>query len=243
MRLLIAALLVTGYAFAQPVAKTTEPQARSYVATALMTGAAPTILSDNVKVAPELRQRLGVAPEADSKAVYQALVDLTPGKAVHVRRAAPDEVEKAQAAAPGRPMFAVEVGDATTLILQYDLERDNIVYAGLPPTAATAAPVPAPAPVAAVPVAQQTEVKPEPKPEPPAAVQKPEPPGLQVVEPQVPREPKPVAAAPARPAQPATTTAARPPEPQRPLLRKSGPCEIKPVMSDQDLVNCGATPR
>jgi hypothetical protein len=32
-------------------------------------------------------------------------------------------------------------------------------------------------------------------------------------------------------------------EDKRPPLRKSGPCEIKPVMSDQDLVNCGATPR
>lgn len=245
MRLLITALLiVAGPALAQQ-AKTTEPQARSYVATALMTGAAPTILSDNLLVAPELRQRLGVAPDADNKALYQALVDLTPGKAVHVRRAAPDEVEKAQAAAPGRPMFAVEVGDATTLILQYDLARDHIVYAGLPPSAMAAATPAAPAaavPVA-VPVAQQTEVKPEPKPEPPAAVQKPEPPGLQVVEPQVPREPKPVAAAPARPAQPAPTVALRPAEPPRPLLRKSGPCEIKPVMSDQDLVNCGATPR
>jgi hypothetical protein len=96
-----------------------------------------------------------------------------------------------------------------------------------------------------VPVAQQLEMKqPETKPEPAAAVQKPEPPGLQVVDPQLPRAPKPVAAAPARPAPPPAPTAAlRPAEPPRPLLRKSGPCEIKPVMSDQDLVNCGATPR
>jgi hypothetical protein len=27
-----------------------------------------------------------------------------------------------------------------------------------------------------------------------------------------------------------------------PQLKRSGPCVIKPVMSDQDLVNCGATP-
>ena len=27
-----------------------------------------------------------------------------------------------------------------------------------------------------------------------------------------------------------------------PSLKPSGPCVIKPVMSDQDLVNCGATP-
>ena len=27
-----------------------------------------------------------------------------------------------------------------------------------------------------------------------------------------------------------------------PALKPNGPCVIKPVMSDQDLVNCGATP-
>jgi hypothetical protein len=27
-----------------------------------------------------------------------------------------------------------------------------------------------------------------------------------------------------------------------PQLKRGGPCVIKPVMSDQDLVNCGATP-
>ena len=32
-------------------------------------------------------------------------------------------------------------------------------------------------------------------------------------------------------------------EPPRPLLKPNGPCAINPVMSDQDLVNCGATPR
>jgi len=32
-------------------------------------------------------------------------------------------------------------------------------------------------------------------------------------------------------------------EPPRPALKPTGPCDIKPVMSDQDLVNCGATPR
>jgi len=32
-------------------------------------------------------------------------------------------------------------------------------------------------------------------------------------------------------------------EPKLPPLKPNGACVIKPVMSDQDLVNCGATPR
>jgi hypothetical protein len=214
MKFLFAALVATSQVFAQqppPPGKTTEQQARSYVTSAFVTGAAPMVLSENVTVSPELRQRLGLAPEADSRAVYQALVALTAGKPVQVRRAAPDEVAKAQApATPDKPLFALESGDAT-LILQYDLERDNVAFIGLPGAVAVAAPVVAPAP----------------------------PQKLQVVEPQVPRAVKPAAPA-ARPAPPPATVQATE---LRPLLRKTGECQIKPVMSDQDLVNCGATPR
>jgi hypothetical protein len=272
MRLLFAALFATSQAFAQqppPSGKTTEQQARSYVTSAFITGAAPMVLSETVTVSPELRQRLSLTAEADSRAVYKALVALTTGKPVIVRSAEPDEVAKAQApAAPDKPIFALESGDAT-LILQYDLERDNIAFIGLPGAVAVAAPVvapappervpDAPAPAAAVPAPVQ---KPEP---PPPAVEAPKPaavaapaqptappapaveaskPVLQVVEPQVPRavakQPPPAA----RPAPVATRVQAPVSQPEtRPLLRKSGPCEIKPVMTDQDLVNCGATPR
>jgi hypothetical protein len=64
---------------------------------------------------------------------------------------------------------------------------------------------------------------------------------LQVVEPTVPRLTKPAATAAVapRPAQPVISMQ----EPPRPQLKPNGPCVIKPVMSDQDLVNCGATPR
>jgi hypothetical protein len=228
MRLLFAALLATSQAFAQqppPSGKSTEQQARSYVTSAFVTGAAPMVLSESVTVSPELRQRLGLAAEADSRAVYKALVGLTGGKPVLVRRAEPDEIAKAQApAALDRPLFALELGDAT-LIAQYDLERDNIAFIGLPGAVAVAAPVVAPAPPQRVPDTP-----------PPAAavpVQKPQPPVLQVVEPQLPRAVKSAAPAAQQVSQPAP----------QPLLRKTGPCEIKPVMTDQDLVNCGATPR
>src|SRR5882672_11468107 len=244
MRILFAMLLAGGQAFAQQApapAKTTEQQARSYIASAFITGAAPAVISEKVTVSPELRQRLGLTPDADSKAVYQALAALTSGKSVLVRRAGADETDKAQApAAPEKPLFAVESGD-TTLIVQYDLDQDNIAFIGLPAMVAVAAPVIAPTPPQQVPEAPPEAPTPAlvPAPPAPAPVQKPEPPGLQVVEPQLPRAVK-SAAAPVRTVQPAAAA----PEPSaRPLLHKSGPCEIKPVMSDQDLVNCGATPR
>ncbi|HYR34024.1 MAG TPA: hypothetical protein VEQ87_07020 [Burkholderiales bacterium] len=245
MRLLFAALLTAGQAFAQQApAKSTEQQARSTIATAFITGAAPAVLSETVTVSPELRQRLGLAPEADSKAAYKALAAMTSGKPVQVRRAEPDEIDKGQTpAAPDRPIFVLESGDAT-LIVQYDLDQDNIAFIGLPGTVAVAAPVVAPTPPQRVPETPAEAPKPAVVAAPPAAaapsLQKPEPLVLQVVEPQVPRAMNPGATAPVRPAQPA---AAVPPPEARPLLRKSGPCEIKPVMSDQDLVNCGATPR
>jgi hypothetical protein len=243
MKFLLAALVAASQAFAQqpaPAAKTTEQQARSYVASAFMTSAAPMVLSESVIVSPGLRQRLGLAADADSRAVYQALTSMTAGKPVQVRGAAPDEIAQAQApAAPDKPLFALEAGDAT-LILQYDLERDNIAFIGLPGAVAVAAPVVAPAPPEKLPEVASQPAKPGPPvAAAPAAVEAPKPaPVLQVVEPQVPRVVKPAPQA-ARPIQPAPAI-----QPEaRPRLQKSGPCEIKPVMTDQDLVNCGATPR
>ena len=251
-------------------AQSSDQQARSYIASAFMTGAAPMIVSDDVVVQPELRQRLGLAPEAKGRAVYEALLKLTTGKLLLVRPAIRDEVLKSQAlAAPGKPIFTLEAGD-TTLVIQYDLERENIAFVGQPAQIATAAPVTPPTTVQQVtepptavtqtpaaetpaPTPAPTPAAPEPAPAPAAALP-PEPappqaavpppaaepakPVLQVVEPQVPRAVKqaPLAA-------PKEQTARAPLEPLRALPKPSGACEIKPVMSDQDLVNCGATPR
>jgi len=271
---LLAAALAATPAFAQqqqPAApeKTTEQQARSYIASAFMNGAAPLILSDDVVVQPELRQRLGLPGDAPSRTVYQALTNLTMGKPLMVRPAIRDEVLKSQALpASGKPIFAVEAGD-TTIVVQYDMDRDNIAFVGQPAAIATAAPATPPAApekVAETPAppapaaAAEPPAAPAPTPEPaaaapaqpaavaaPAEAPKPQPAPkvaavpaskpLQVVEPQVPRVVKPARTEAAAP----TPVAARP-EP-RPLLKPTGACEIKPVMSDQDLVNCGATPR
>jgi len=221
--------------------KTKEQQARSYIASAFMTGAAPLILSDDVVVQPELRQRLGLPGDAPSRTVYQALTNLTMGKPLMVRPAIRDEVLKSQALpASGRPIFAVEAGD-TTIVVQYDMERDNIAFVGQPAAIAATAPVTPPAPpekAAETPPPAAATPTPPPAPEPPpAAAATPAAKPLQVVEPQLPRVVKPARAQAATP----EPVAAR--QEPRPLLKPTGACEIKPVMSDQDLVNCGARPR
>lgn len=248
----IAAVFATTFAAAPAwaqQAKTTEQQARSYILSAFMTGAAPAVLSDDVKASPALRERLSLDPEADSRAIYLALVRHTSGKSFQVRPPSEDDMAKAEVKSePGRPLFALDLGSAV-FVMQYDLERDNVTYiadatrpvavsspvtAPVAPQPIAEAPKPAPevplaAPVA--PVAAPAAATPPPAPEPVARVQ--------VVEPREPRLVK----------QPAAPVMSAPPiqvtreVPRLPPLRPSGACVIKPVMSDQDLVNCGATPR
>ena len=262
--LLLAALLASSAALAQqPPGKTTEQQARSYIVSAFMTGAAPMVISEDATITPDARQRLGVSATADTRAVYEAIVTVARGTPPSARTPTPDEVAKSNAPQePGKPLFVVEAGD-TTLVVQYDLQRDAISFVGQPggpvavatpivqppapeklsetPAPAAEAPKPAPAPVPA-PVVEAPKPAPPPA-EPPqaAAPQTPAPqtPASQVVEPREPRIAKPAPGAP----KPAPVQAARSAEPRLPPLRVNGPCVIKPVMSDQDLVNCGATPR
>lgn len=266
--LLLLALSAAPALAQQPATKSSEQQARTYITSAFMTGAAPMILSDDVVVQPELRQRLKLPEDANSRTVYQALVNVTRGKLLQVRPAIRDEVLKSQViATAGKPIFALEAGE-TTLVLQYDLDRDNIAFVGQPAQIATASavtppsavqpatepapsvaqtPVPetsAPAPAAPEPAPAAAEAPPasaasEPSPaEAAKPAEEPAKPALQVVEPQEPRLTKQAPSA----AAPKTQQARAELEPARALLKPIGPCEIKPVMSDQDLVNCGATP-
>src|SRR3954464_12460852 len=161
--LLIAALAASPAMAQQPAAKTTEQQARSYISSAFTTGAAPLILSGDVVLQPEVRTKLALPADANSRTVYQALMNLTNGKAVQVRPAIRDEVLKSQViAAPGKPVFALEAG-TTTLVLQYDLERDNVAFVGQPTAiaAASAAASPAPKSVGETPQAQTPAANPE----------------------------------------------------------------------------------
>lgn len=243
---LLAAALCMGEASAQqaaqPPVKTTEQQARSYLLSAFMTGAAPNVLSDDVKVPATLRERLALAPESDSRAVYYAMVRLTAGKSLTVRPAKIDELERTETQVEaGKPMFALDVSDST-FVMQYDLDRDTVMaladatrpVAVTSPVTAPEAPKPIEAAVVPTAAAAAEVAKPAPEPAPAAA---PEPlPGarVQVVEPREPKFNKPVPAPAAMPVRE---------EPRLPPLKPNGACVIKPVMSDQDLVNCGARVR
>src|SRR5690349_7883755 len=84
----------------------------------------------------------------------------------------------------------------------------------------------------------------------PAAPDAAKPPALGVAEPKAPAKAKPTARkraakanAKASAAARATTVAPSPMVARVEPLKANGPCVVKPVMSDQDLVNCGATPR
>lgn len=238
--LLLAALAAAPVWAQQP--KTTEQQARSYILSAFMTGAAPAVLGDDVKVPPTLRERFGLAPESDSRAVYFALVRVTAGKSLTVRPAKIDELERTETQVEtGKPVFALDVSDST-FVLKYDLDRDMVTdLADASRPVAVTSPVTTPEPPQ--PLAEAEAAKPAA--EAPAAVAAPEPlPGarVQVIEPKEPRFNKPVPPPSAAKAPPPAMQVTRS-EPRPPPLKPTGACVIKPVMSDQDLVNCGATPR
>src|SRR5437868_163035 len=229
--LLIAALAVSPAMAQQPAAKTTEQQARSYIASAFITGAAPLILSDDVVVQPELRARLSLPADANARTVYQALMNLTNGKPVQVRPAIRDEILKSQVlAAPGRPVFALEAG-ANTLVLQYDLERDNVAFVGQPAAIAAAAPAEEPQKASETP-APQAQAQPEVPAQPQAPAAEPSAPAAIAPAPATEPAPAPAAiAAPAAALEPAPAPApapvatpapppvpvAEPAEPQKPV--------------------------
>ena len=198
---------------------TPEQKARSYVASAFMTGAAPAILSEKVALGPDLQARLGLAPGTDGAKIYDALIGLMQGATPKVGDATAEEAQRSQQQSP--PLFTLSAGDLK-LLMHYDLQANKVDFVeqlSAPPIAATA-------PVAEA--AKPETVKEQPK---PAAAQ----PAYSVVEPKTPRK---AAAKPEPQPRPRVQAMA----PVEPALKPNGPCAIKPVMSDQDLVNCGATP-
>jgi hypothetical protein len=205
-------------------------------------------MGERVALGPELEQRLGLAGGADRRRVYDALMSYTDGKRLSVRRATADEVSRYRPQAKRdlkAPIFAVQADDIT-LLVEYDMQANTIPFVGQlsaayrapvappvveqraappPPVAAQKPAVPPPSPVVATP-----------KPPAPVATPKPSAPAVAVAAP----KPAPVVAAPAPKAapvapKPQARVAAPPVEPQ---LRPNGPCEVKPVMTEQDLVNC-----
>ena len=158
-----ALLLVASAALAQN--RTTEVQARSYIQSAFITGAAHAILTPDVALGPRLRERLALPAQADRDRVYEAIFALTEDKRLKVRKSTATEAASATTSAAGRPVFTLE-GGALPLVMVYDLDRNAIPYVAFPgaPAAAgntsepkamrvsnaTSAAAPAPAPVTVI---------------------------------------------------------------------------------------------
>lgn len=145
---LAAALLVAATAAAQP--RTTESQARTYIWSALITGAAHTIVSPDVELAPQLRDKLALPAAAQRVEVYEAIHAQMRGRLIRVRPATAQEAEALAGHQGSSAVFAIE-GGGVPLLMAYDLERDQIAVVGMLGAAwIEAAPeaAPAPAPVA-----------------------------------------------------------------------------------------------
>src|SRR5437762_7625269 len=125
---LAAALSLAGTAIAQ--SRTTEVQARSYIQSAFITGAAPAILAPDVVLGPRLREHLGLPQQVDRDRVYEALFSLTEDKTLRVRKPTADEAAALATRAAGQPLFAVE-GGALPLVVIYDLDRNAIPYVAI----------------------------------------------------------------------------------------------------------------
>ncbi len=128
---MLAGALAAGQACAQGRGATAA-QARSYIFGAFLTQAAPAILSERVKLGPELERRLALPPGADSGKIYEALMALTDNKPLNVRRTTAEEIAgygARESVDPAHPLYTLEAGDLK-LLVQYDLEANNIPFIG-----------------------------------------------------------------------------------------------------------------
>ena len=202
-------------------------------------------MSERVALGPELGQRLGLSSGADRSRVYGALMSYTDGKPLRVRRATADEIARYKPQARRQlkaPVFAVQAGDIA-LLVEYDMQTNTIPFVGQ--LDVTYQPPVAPA----VPVAV---VAPR-----PAAARVSPPPRAEALKPNGPCMVKPVMleqdlancrVAPSgsvrvQSAPPPTPVVAKPqaravPPPPPPAPQRTGPCEVKPVMTEEDLANC-----
>ena len=110
----------------------TAAQARGYIYGAFLTQAAPGILSENVKLGPELEQRLKLPAGTPNDKVFEALVKLTDGKQLDVRRSTDDEVY-GYGSVPGLdstlPIYTLQAGSERFLV-QYDLQANTVPFVG-----------------------------------------------------------------------------------------------------------------
>ena len=115
---------------------TTEAQASSYIQSAFSTDSARTILSENLSISREMRERLKLGPDDGSRRIYELITARSEGKSVGVRAASVAEMAGYPGRVPKDPLFVVEAGDLK-FVVQYSLQRDIIhfmdEYGRLPP--------------------------------------------------------------------------------------------------------------
>lgn len=139
MRKRIATTLLVGLGLAAACAQlahaqrlTTEQDAVVYIYSAFISQADPGVMAPKVAVGPELAQRLALPAGSEGPVVYRALIEITGGRTVDVRKATPAEIA-AYGMRPGldsrHPLYALEAGGESYL-LQYDLQRLRIAFVG-----------------------------------------------------------------------------------------------------------------
>jgi hypothetical protein len=216
----LAAVLCTNQAPAQPAVSPAE----SHILSAFTSRADPGVLAGDVRLGPALRGQLD--GETDSRRIYAALTERTEGKPLRVNLLPPAEAAR-YASLVGElsdPLFVLEAGDMAFLMQYATREKDVTFVEQLSGPKVHAAPelppeAPKPAPIVEVPL---------------PAVPVPEKPKPALVK----ERPKPSPVAVQKPVPPPPAAVAKP----QPVTKPRGECVIKPVMSDEDLLNCGARP-
>jgi len=238
-----------------PAPPTTESQARYWVYGAFLTHAVPEIMGERVALGPELEQRLGLSPDAGRARIYAALMSYTEGKPLRVRKATADELARYKPQAKRElkdPVFTVQAGDIA-LLVEYDMQANAIPFVGqlgvaYQPPAPVAAPRAVP-PAAAVATVAPVAPKPAPvkaRPPPPAEALKPN--GPCIVRPVMSEQDlancraAPGGAARVQPGPPLVIKPQARVAPPPSAAPRPGPCEVKPVMTEEDLANCRNAP-
>lgn len=246
-----------------PAAAQSVTEAESHILSAFSSRAEARILAENVKLGPALRRQLG--GETGRDRIYAALSAQTAGKPLRVNALSPVEAALHAPLVGGElsePLFRLEAGELA-LLMQYSAGQKEVVFveqlSAPAPRAEPAPPPPAPPSPAPSEAAQLPAEPPKPAPvvgvplpaAPPPPVQKPAPVSTvpKPMAPKVVEKPKPPSVASPAPSKPPTTPAAleRLPaetktQPSPPPTFRAAPaeCEIKPVMTDDELRACGA---
>jgi len=205
-------LLLVLFVFAWPAARAAT-EAESHILSAFTSGADSGILARDVRLGPRLRAELG---RADSAKIYDALVDRVTGNLIRVNPLGSEEAARhAALVGSASDLLTLESG-GVVLLMQYAPARRQVSFV------------------------EQIGVAPPPL--------KPAPEPTQVEAPQLPAQPpkpvplveKPLPSVPPKTAPPPVVVEKPKPVAPKVAEKPRGECVIKPVMSDEDLYNCGA---